>query len=436
MRAAFGRPGFSRLFLGVAASMFGDSLLLIVLAIWVKDLTGSNAAAGLTFFWVALPSIVAPALGWVVDRVRRRRFLIVGNLLSAAAVLPLLAVRGESQVWVIYLVALLYGVSFVMLPAALNGLVKQLLPDDLLVDANSSLATVKEAFRLVGPLAGAALYGLVGAWAVVLIDALSFVLAAVAIASIRLREARPEPAEQRWRHEVTAGLGHVWRDRVLRHALVAIAMTLLVIGFAESATFAVTDAFGKDPEYVSVLVSIMGVGAIASGLLTGRAVRAYGEVRVLIGALVLLAAGMGLIAGAPTMLFVWVAELLFGLALTPLIIAVTTLLQRRTPQRLMGRVTAASDVLIGTPQTLSIAAGAVLVTALDYRLIFGVIAATTLLAAAYLTATLGTGPVAPAAAADDTVPDRGSSPVSGRSAGRSAGRVPDPSHRPERRTHV
>ncbi|MGH3446361.1 MAG: hypothetical protein ACRDQA_16700 [Nocardioidaceae bacterium] len=48
MRRLFRQPGFLVLFVGLVASMLGDSLLLIVLAIWVKELTGSAGAAGLT----------------------------------------------------------------------------------------------------------------------------------------------------------------------------------------------------------------------------------------------------------------------------------------------------------------------------------------------------------------------------------------------------
>ena len=140
IRAAFRVPGFKRLFTGLAASMFGDSLMLIVLSLWVKTLTGSNALAGLTFLFMTAPALVAPVLGYLVDRVPRRRFLVLANLASAVAVLPLLAVRDAGDVWIVYAVAFCYGVSFVVIPAALNGLMKDLLPTDVLVDANSSLS--------------------------------------------------------------------------------------------------------------------------------------------------------------------------------------------------------------------------------------------------------------------------------------------------------
>ena len=136
-RAAFRTPGFALLYGGLAASMLGDSLMLIVLSLWVKTLTHSNGAAGLTFLWLTLPALVAPVFGYVVDKFPRRPFLVVANLLSAVAVLPLLLVHDAGDVWIIYAVAFLYGVSFVVVPAALNGLLKDLLPAEVLVDANA-----------------------------------------------------------------------------------------------------------------------------------------------------------------------------------------------------------------------------------------------------------------------------------------------------------
>ena len=137
MRKLFAQPGFPRLFAGLSTSMLGDSVMLLVLSMWVKTLTDSNAMAGLTFFFMVLPALGAPLLGVWVDRLPRKPILVWGNLASAAAVLPLVLVRDEGDVWLIWAVAFLYGVSFVVLPAAVNGLLKELLPEELLVDANS-----------------------------------------------------------------------------------------------------------------------------------------------------------------------------------------------------------------------------------------------------------------------------------------------------------
>ncbi|MGH3446360.1 MAG: hypothetical protein ACRDQA_16705 [Nocardioidaceae bacterium] len=89
-----------------------------------------------------------------VDRVRRRTMLIWGNVVTALAVVPLLLVHDESDVRIIYVVALLYGVSEVVLPAALYGLFKEMLSEDLLAEANASRSTTQEGLRLIGPFGG------------------------------------------------------------------------------------------------------------------------------------------------------------------------------------------------------------------------------------------------------------------------------------------
>ena len=384
MRKAFAQKGFGRLFTGVSTSMFGDSLMLIVLSMWVKSLTGSNAAAGMTFFWLVLPSLFAPLFGLFVDRVRRRPLLVWANVASAVCVLPLLLVRDAGDVWLIYAVAFGYGISFVVVPAGLNGLLKEVMPPRLLVDANASLQTIKESFRLVGPLAGAALFSGLGGGAVAVVDAASFLVAAAVIATMRVHEDQPVRSAQHWRLELTEGIRHIWHDVLLRHTLVALGVTVLVVGFCESAIFAVTDAFGRPVEFIGVLLTVQGVGAIAGGLTASRIVRRCGEAGTLAVSLGLLAVGAALMALAPSLWLVFVAIATFGYALPPMMIAFGTLMQLRTPGRLMGRVSTANDVVLGTPQTVSIAVGALLVSLLDYRLIFAIMAGVTASAAAYL----------------------------------------------------
>ena len=71
MKAAFKTPGFPRLYAGLTASMVGDSILLLVLSMWVKTLTGSNAQAGLTFFFMMVPALFAPLMGVWLESMSR-----------------------------------------------------------------------------------------------------------------------------------------------------------------------------------------------------------------------------------------------------------------------------------------------------------------------------------------------------------------------------
>ena len=374
MRRLFGQPGFPRLFAGLSTSMLGDSVMLLVLSMWVKTLTDSNAMAGLTFFFMVLPALGAPMLGVWVDRLPRKPILVWGNLASAAAVLPLVLVRDEGDVWLIWAVAFLYGVSFVVLPAAVNGLLKDLLPEELLVDANSGLATFKEGFRLFGPLVGAAIFATAGGWLVAVVDAASFVLAAAFIATINVSEAAPPPRTG-FRDEVAAGLRFIVRDRVLRNVLIGMAASILVIGFFESSLYALLDAFDKAPTFAGILITVQGVGAIAGGVTASFVVRRLGEVAATAAGLTTMATSTAVMALAPSMAVIYAGVVILGIALPWTFVAFTTLMQRRSPAHLIGRVSATVDVLLSTPQAISLVVGSLLVSLLDYRSIFWIIAA-------------------------------------------------------------
>ena len=74
----------------------------------------------------------------------------------------------------------------------------------------------------------------------------------------------------------------------------------------------------------------------------------------------------------------------FGVSLPILVVAYMTLLQRRTPQRLMARVSVAAEVVMSVPSAASLALGALLVTVVDWRLIFAVIGVVTLAGAGHV----------------------------------------------------
>ncbi|MGZ8736132.1 MAG: MFS transporter [Nocardioides sp.] len=388
MRRAFTVPGFGRLYIGTAASMVGDSLMLIVMSMWAKTLTGSNGAAGLTFLFLTLPALAGPLFGIVVDRVPRRPFLVVANVLSAFAMLPLLLVNGEEDLWLIYAVAFLYGISFVVVPAALNGLLKEMLTEDVLVEANASLSLTREALRLVGPVAGAAMFALGSGKMVAVIDALSFLVAAVVIWTIRLPEERPERVPMHWAAEVAEGARHIRRTPLLLHPTVALAMCLLVLGFSESALYAVVEAFDKPVEFVGPVLTVQGVGAIAAGVLVSRVIRRVGEPRTLVAGLLVLATGLAGIAAAQQVWQLLAGTVVLGAGIPLLIVAFNTILQKQTPGHLMGRVSTTTEVLTTTPQALSIALGALLVSVWDWRVIFSLMVAGTLAGAGYLVVAL------------------------------------------------
>src|SRR5439155_1662379 len=190
----------ARLFVaGQLVSMFGDWALVLVLGIWAKSLTGSSADAGLVFFTFAAAAVLAPFGGYVADRMRRKPLMIAVHLAIGLIILSLLFVHGPSQLWLLYVVAFLYGIAGDIFGAARSALLRVMLPEELLVDANAVLQTSREGLRLVAPLAGAGLYAAFGGGVVAVLDAVTFAVSALSLVVLRVDEPRPEPQTQRFR---------------------------------------------------------------------------------------------------------------------------------------------------------------------------------------------------------------------------------------------
>jgi Na+/melibiose symporter-like transporter len=325
--------------------------------------------------------------------------MIATDLLIGAAMFLLLLVHGRDQIWLIYAVAVLYGVAALVFASAQSALHTVLLPGELLGDANAAFQSVREGMRLIAPLAGAALFTAFGGGTVAVIDAVTFGLSALCLWRLRTPEPVPTPHTAHFRRELSAGLRHIRDTLPLRQIIVAIAVALLVVGFAETVLFAVIDqGLHRPPSFFGVLGACQGVGAIAGGLTAAAMLRRLGDGRLVGAGLALFALGDGLLVTASLPVVVG-GVALAGVGLSWAIVGYATAIQRRSPAALQGRVASAADLLAGTPQTLSIAAGAALSTLLDYRLLLVVMAAVIVVCGGYL---LSRRTFQPAAA--DTVP--------------------------------
>lgn len=354
-------------------SLVGDSAMWLACGIWVKELTGSDGAAGLTFLFFSLPALLAPVAGLLTDRLPRRRLLLVANLVGVVILLPLLVVDGPGQVPLIYAVMLLYGGLHLIIEPAQSALLVSLLPADLLPSANGLLRTIRESLRLLAPLAGAGLFALLGGPAVAALDMATFVGAAVLLRTLRVPDPTPERAERtggilrHWLGEAGAGFRHLAGQPLLRRVVLACAVLALVLGFAESTGYAVVDrGLHRAPEFLGVLQAAQGAGAVLGGLASTAAIRRFGEIRVA-GAAFLAWAGGATLAAVPVLGVVLAGRVSSGVGLTVMAIAVLTVLQRSAPDRLQGRVYTAFEVTSTVPQTASIALGAYLIGVLDYR---------------------------------------------------------------------
>ncbi|WP_152188831.1 MFS transporter [Georgenia satyanarayanai] len=390
--AALRRPGFRQLTVAWVFTNAADSALWLVLAVWVKDLTGSDGAAASVFVALGLPTLLAPFIGHLADRVSRKALLAAGNGLMVPAVLALLLVGDAGDVWLVYVVTFLYGAMGYVTASAQSGLVRDLLDDDELAGGNGLLSTVDQAFRLVSPLLGTALYVVAGPLAVIALTGTCFAITAALLTRVEVVETPPEPTtDTRFWSELAGGLRHLLATAPLGALTVALAVATGATGLVNVAVFPLMEqGLGVDPALLGIFVSLQGVGAVVGGLTAARVLGRVGEARAVAGGLATMALGMaplllvgGLDAPAVVTLTVAAAGLaVLGLGVPWAIVAFITLRQRMTPARLQGRVSAATNIALNLPQTLVTLGAAAVVGAVDYRVLVAVTVAGVLAASA------------------------------------------------------
>jgi MFS family permease len=293
-------------------------------------------------------------------------------------------VHQADQTWLIYLVMVLYGLSYGVLGPAQSALLTNIVPTDLLGDANGVLELGQGLLRLLGPLAGAGLFIIVGPHRIALIDAATFLVAAASLVFVRVNEAAPQPRRQRWTHELAAGMRYIVKQVALRQALVAGVIAATVFGFGETLMYALTSqGLHRPPAFVGVLVAVQGAGAILGALTAAPLGRRVGEGWTM-GIAFALMAGGALTALPARLPLVVAAFALFGISLPWVMVSLMTLAQRVTPSELQGRVFAAGEMWVTTPQALSIALGAALISVVGYRVLLGIMAVVLAIAAGYL----------------------------------------------------
>jgi hypothetical protein len=258
------------------------------------------------------------------------------------------------------------------------------IPRELLGEGNAIFQSVREGLRIVAPLAGAGIYAAAGGGVVAIVDSASFVFVVVALLMMRTPEPRFERVEHNFMSEALAGAKHIVHTIPLRQIVFSTGAALLIVGFSETIIFAVIDqGLHRPPSFLGVLSTLQGIGAIAGGLTAVRGLRALGDVRI---------AGLGMAGFAlgelsfvsSNLALVAVGVAVAGFGISWFIVGLMTAIQVRTPLRLQGRVSSAADVIISTPQTVSIAVGAALIAVVDYRLLVVAESVAVAFCAAYL----------------------------------------------------
>ncbi|HEX5395459.1 MAG TPA: MFS transporter, partial [Candidatus Limnocylindria bacterium] len=280
------------------------------------------------------------------DRYDRRHLLISADLLRAAAIglIAVLSISGALQLWHVIALIAFVGVGDAFFNPASTAIVPDLLPEELLPQANALQGLIRPLMtRLMGPAIGGFVVAGLGSGPAFAIDGASFVVSAAAVWAIA---ARPLPGE-RARHsmrqtfaEVGQGFAFV-RANPWCWATLLSAMLSLLVFFGPMQVllpYLVKNRLDLGPEALGTIFAVSGVGSILSALVIGQT----GLPRLRITAMYASwSLGVAFIVVYGLMTDLWMA-LVAGFVTAALFqlgqIIWTTLLQQLVPRDLLGRV--------------------------------------------------------------------------------------------------
>jgi MFS family permease len=337
-------------------SGFGGAAMSLATGVWILDLTHSSSIAGLIGLCVYAPTLAGPGLGVLVDRLPRRAVLVGTNALLVTALLTLFAVTSAAWVWLIFAVMLVYGVSQVLLSAGESALLPATLDADTVGTVNGLRLSAREGMKLVAPLAGAGIYAWRGGHAVAALSALTLVGAAALYGVLRVDPHRVVPARSNERG-IRPGLTYLRGQPVLRRVVLVSAVAIAVSGFNTAATYATVTVDLRLPStFLGVLGSAQGAGSILGGLVAGRLMARYGELRVgAVGGVLFATATVA--RCIPSMPLSVACSVVVGIGLPWTLVAAMTAVQRHTPSELLGRVSATVVTLLFGPIAAAIPLG-------------------------------------------------------------------------------
>ena len=184
---------FAHFFAGYATSLLGTSMSALAVSFAVLDGGGTASDLGLVLAAGIVPQVLFMLGGGVLaDRVGRRPVMLGADAARCAAQAALAGavLAGHPALWVFILLAMARGTGDAVFTPALSGLTVELAPPDDLVNANALLSAARSAAVVAGPSLAGVLVALAGPGTVIAIDAGSYAVSVLALASLRLPAAR------------------------------------------------------------------------------------------------------------------------------------------------------------------------------------------------------------------------------------------------------
>lgn len=350
-------PDFQKLWFGQTVSVFGSLISRIAipfLAVIELDATPFDMAAlGIA---ALLPGFLVGLLaGAWIDRRKRRPVMIAADLGRAVILLsiPALAILDRLEIWHLLVVSGLMSVLSMLFDIAYQSYLPGLVGREQLIAGNSTLTATESVAEFASFSIGGWLVQLFSAPFAILIDAVTFVLSALAIRKIETPEEieRDESVETNLLEEAVGGFAYVRRNAVLRVLAAAQLLVNVNHGMVGTVFFLfVVDTLGFETGPLGMIFAFGGVASLGGALIAGRFYDTSNHLRRLAMLLLVVAVANALLpfareANWAAVALLLVPQLVSDPAETVFNIHSTTLRQTIAPDAWLGRINGSFRVI-------------------------------------------------------------------------------------------
>ena len=185
-------PAFRWYFVASTVNLVGTTMAPVALAFAVLEVSNSPQALGYVLVANSVPLVVFLLLGGVVaDRLPRVLLLRAGSVVLALTqgAVALLVLTDRAELWSLIVLEALNGATLALTFPALAALMPQLVPRELLQQANVLQSLSRGSLRVLGPTVAALLVVGVGPGWALLVDAVTWLLSAALLLKVPLRRA-------------------------------------------------------------------------------------------------------------------------------------------------------------------------------------------------------------------------------------------------------
>ena len=391
LRSVFVNPALRRIQLALAGSMIGDWAYATAIVVWAYGEGGATLVGVWGAVRLLLMAFAAPIGSTLADRLPRKLVLIGSDLTRSVLVsiaAALIAVDAPT-LSILALATLSSLIGCVFRPAQMAWMPSLARTPEELTAANGASSTIESLAFFVGPAIGALLISVTNVQTVLILNVITFVVSAILVSGIRAihpeadeasdgDKADPgsEPGEKvGLLREMGGGFTFVWRDRdLLMVAILACAQTIVAGATIVLGIVLAVDILETAPAGVGIIDSAFGVGAIVGGFFAiARSTRNRLAGDLALGT-ALWSLPLLLIVAWPSPVTVFAAVILLGFG-NPLVdVNFATIVQRLTPDHILGRVFGAYEGALIATMALGSAVTPFLIDQVDLRWTLAILA--------------------------------------------------------------